>query len=84
MTECDSGDFLANTGCILSYSGSVKDIVINYSLLALNLAWCIIALTFHTTDIEKTSQLRRFAIASLLFGACDTPSTQHGFRCLQQ
>jgi hypothetical protein len=69
MMVCDSGNVLTKTGCILSYNGNVTDIAINYSLLALNLAWCIIALRLHTTDISKRSHLRRFAIGSLLFGA---------------
>jgi cell division protein ZapA (FtsZ GTPase activity inhibitor) len=69
MSACDSGDVLAKTGCILSYNGNLADILINYILFALNLAWCIIALHLHTTDISKRFHLRRFAIGSLLFGA---------------
>lgn len=69
--ECEAGSVAARTGCILLYDGDTTDIIINYTLLALNLIWCIIALCFHTTDIEKKNKLWRFAIGSLIFGALE-------------
>lgn len=69
--ECADGDVASRTGCILSYDGNTTDIILNYTLLGLNLIWCIIALCFHTTDIEKKNKLRRFAIGSLLFGTSE-------------
>lgn len=68
MVECSDGKLGVRLGCILSYDGELRDIVINYALVALNLVWCIIALGFHTRDIDKKAKLRSFAIASLLFG----------------
>jgi len=67
-SQCDNGNVGARTACILSYGGDTTDIIINYIMFGLNLIWCIIALCFHTTDIEKKYKLMRFAIGSLLFG----------------
>jgi hypothetical protein len=67
--QCSDGSVASRMGCILSYNGDTADIVINYTLLALNLMWCIIALYFHTADgVEKKEKLIRFAIGSLAFG----------------
>lgn len=66
--ECSEGSVGSRIGCILNYNGDTTDIIINYTLLGLNLIWCIIALCFHTTDIEKKNKLIRFAIGSLIFG----------------
>lgn len=66
---CSEGSVGSRIGCILSYDGATDDLTINYTLFALNLIWCIIALCFHTTDIEKKNKLIRFAIGSLIFGA---------------
>eukprot|EP00525_Craspedostauros_australis_P009420 CAMPEP_0198130624 /NCGR_PEP_ID=MMETSP1442-20131203/54385_1 /TAXON_ID= /ORGANISM="Craspedostauros australis, Strain CCMP3328" /LENGTH=265 /DNA_ID=CAMNT_0043791289 /DNA_START=217 /DNA_END=1014 /DNA_ORIENTATION=- len=39
--ECAAGTILQKIGCILSYGGSRRDIIINYLLLAFNLYFCI-------------------------------------------
>lgn len=66
---CTDGSVWARTGCILSYSGSTKDIILNYIMLAINLVWCVIALSLHTQDnMDRSAALRIFAIGALVFG----------------
>lgn len=66
-TYCTDGNLFHRTGCILSYSGSSVDIAINYIVLVINLVWCVIALSLHTKDIERSTALRNFAISALAF-----------------
>lgn len=48
--ECLEGSFGARTQCILTYHGSKADILINYAVLLVNLAYCGIALSKHWKD----------------------------------
>jgi heme O synthase-like polyprenyltransferase len=66
--DCIDGNVLSRVGCILSYSGSSIDMSINYTLLVINLVWCIVALSLHTKDIDRSAALRTFALSALVFG----------------
>lgn len=66
--HCTDGNVLSRVGCILSYSGSTVDMSINYTLLVINLVWCIVALSLHTKDIGRSTALRTFALSALAFG----------------
>lgn len=79
--HCADGNVWARTGCILSYSGSNVDIAINYALLATNLVWCIIALSLHTRDIKRSTALRTFALAALVFGTEITSRCMSALPC---
>jgi hypothetical protein len=61
--ECTGSRNLAMAiGCILTYSGSTVDIVINYLVLIINLMYCVafvISATKQTTQMSVTSSGRR-------------------------
>jgi hypothetical protein len=52
--ECASGSFWHRTSCILTYEGSRRDIWINYSMLAVNLAAGILGLWLQAPLTETT------------------------------
>jgi hypothetical protein len=62
--ECTCGSFASRLGCILSYDGSTQDIVINYCLVALNLACCVaVVLNRHGSDRHRRDDGRRLVLA---------------------
>lgn len=42
MEDCSNGTLLVRTGCILTYQGSQRDIILNYALLVANVVVCSI------------------------------------------
>jgi hypothetical protein len=63
MEECSSGTLLARTGCILTYQGSQKDIILNYSLLVANVVVCSIT-TASNAHYGTSRGLERKLVAS--------------------
>jgi hypothetical protein len=61
--ECIEGNLLNRTGCILSYAGSTKDVVLNYLVLLINLSYCVAAVANH----HRVQNVQRFALGALLF-----------------
>jgi hypothetical protein len=59
MEGCTNGTLLVRTGCILTYQGSQKDIVLNYALLVANVVVCSI-----TTASNAHRGLERKLVAS--------------------
>jgi len=47
-------------------------VIINFILLFINLVWCVIALSLHTSDITKSAKLYRFAIGAPVLGKCES------------
>ena len=64
--ECDHGSLTARLACILSYNGSLRDILLNYTLVVLNAVYCHRMLC--ASNKHKISQRRkRAAYGSLAF-----------------
>jgi hypothetical protein len=61
---CGGGTMLAQTGCILSYAGSTKDIVLNYIMVVINLLYCVAAVL---ANQKQTDEQRIFALGALIF-----------------
>jgi hypothetical protein len=61
--ECIEGNVLNRTGCILSYGGSTKDIILNYLVLVINLSYCVAAVANH----HRVQNVQRFALGALIF-----------------
>ena len=54
---------------ILSYCGSLTDIVLNYVVLALNFSSCYWRVAWHDTEItRKEHRIQQHAVFSLVFG----------------
>lgn len=62
MDECSSGSFASRTGCILTYSGSSVDIVINYLIFAIDLQACSLVVIS-----SSHPKLRLLPLLSLIF-----------------
>lgn len=71
MNECAHDQNAAiQVGCILSYAGSTKDIIINYVLLVMNVSVCWLTLAKSDTERENEARRNHFPItgcASLVF-----------------
>jgi hypothetical protein len=63
MEECTNGTLLVRTGCILTYQGSQKDIVLNYVLLVANVIVCSIT-TSSNAHYGTSRGLERKLVAS--------------------
>ena len=48
---CQCGTVVSRVGCILSYNGSHFDVMLNYSLIVLNLIYCVVAM--HTASLSR-------------------------------
>jgi hypothetical protein len=60
--ECPIGNIWSQTECILTYNGSIEDVILNYFVLAVNLAYCVMALR------RQRSTLRQQAAGCCLLG----------------
>lgn len=70
MMECHCGNFGVRLGCILTYNGSTQDMVINYLLVVVNLAYCVGAMLATTTrqqGDQQQQQQKWFALTALCF-----------------
>jgi hypothetical protein len=63
MEECTNGTLLVRTGCILTYQGSHRDIVLNYVLLVANVVVCSIT-TASNAHYGTSRGLERKLVAS--------------------
>jgi hypothetical protein len=63
MEECTNGTLLIRTGCILTYQGSQKDIILNYALLVANVVVCSIT-TASNAHYGTSRGLERKLVAS--------------------
>jgi hypothetical protein len=50
--ECTCGNIGSRLVCILGYNGSIKHVLINYSLILVNLVYCILEMKRVGTDVE--------------------------------
>jgi hypothetical protein len=57
--ECACGNLGSRLICILGYNGSTKDIIINYSLIFVNLAYCVLEMNQSRADGDMRSSRRR-------------------------
>lgn len=64
MGECSTGNFFIKTGCILSYSGNVQDMKINYTVLLLNVTHAASVLQF-TPNLQRRRQRSILAAKAL-------------------
>jgi hypothetical protein len=63
MEECTNGTLIVRTGCILTYQGSQRDIVLNYALLVANVLVCSIT-TASNAHYGASRGLERKLVAS--------------------
>lgn len=67
---CIDGSIWQRVGCIFTYSGSTIDVILNYSLVAINGIMCWMTLTLHTYHCtpDRSRALRNFALGAGIFG----------------
>jgi glucan phosphoethanolaminetransferase (alkaline phosphatase superfamily) len=64
--ECIDGNAFARTGCILSYAGNPKDILLNYLMVLINLVYCAAALQNHRVERQKFLRFAMLAFVGIV------------------
>ncbi|KAL3929430.1 MAG: hypothetical protein SGBAC_012214 [Bacillariaceae sp.] len=64
--EC-AGSIPSKTQCILTYGGSERDMLINYTLVAINLFLCVKASVIHNSSSLVLEKYYRYATRALAF-----------------
>lgn len=68
--ECTTGNTWVRTGCIFSYNGSTKDILLNYFILAVNLTYCSATLIRHGKDRQRVALYSLLGVALFQWVLC--------------
>lgn len=63
--SCGVSTLLAKTACILGYAGSTKDVILNYTMVIINLIYCAVAIIKSREQADKGR--RKFGLGALIF-----------------